>query len=152
MYFMQLGVWILVVFLVGKFYIKIFLFHFFFIALIYFNNFNNFFQSKCLLLIFQKVYSQLLQDIGNKLMSPFTNGKLKLIMVMIIIPFICNAIQFWIIDNILKFTPSNTEELELLKEGEVYLGKNNKEEIENEYKLPEDRNEQDFVVINFDKP
>ncbi len=85
-------------------------------------------------------------------MSPFTSGKLKLIMVMIIIPFICNVFQFWVVDNILKFTPSNTEELELLKEGEVYLGKNNKEENENEYKLPDERNEQDFVVINFDKP
>lgn len=85
-------------------------------------------------------------------MSPFTNGKIKLVMVMIIIPFFCNAFQFWVVDNILKFSPSNTEEMELLKEGEVYLGGNNKDEIENEYKLPEDRNDQDVVVINFEKP
>ena len=84
-------------------------------------------------------------------MSPFTNGKLKLIVVMIIIPFICNAFQFWVVDNILKFTPANTEELELLKDGEVVLAKNNNDEIENEYKLPDDRNEQNFVVINFEK-
>ncbi len=82
-------------------------------------------------------------------MSPFTNGKIKLIFVMVIIPFICNAFQFWVVDNILKFTPSNTEEMELLKEGEVYLGEDNKNEMNNIYKLPDDRNEQDIVVINF---
>jgi len=112
---------------------------------------NKFFKSKCLLLIFQKVYSDFLQEIGNKAMSPFKNGKIKLIIVMIIIPFVCNAFQFWIVDNILKFSPSNSEEMELLKEGEVCLGKKDKDEIENEYKLPEERNDMEFVVINFDK-
>ena len=81
-------------------------------------------------------------------MSPFSNEKVKLIMVMVIIPFICNAFQFWVVDNILKFNPSNNEEIELVKNAEVYL---EKEEEMNGYDHPEGKNEMDFVVINFDK-
>lgn len=84
-------------------------------------------------------------------MSPFKNGKIRLIMVLVVIPFVCNAFSFWVIDNILKFSPANEEELMLLKEGEADLEKNNNQEIPNEYKLPEDKNEQDFVIINFEK-
>ena len=83
-------------------------------------------------------------------MSPFTNGKLKLLIVMVVIPFICNAFQFWVVDNILKFNPSNSQELELLKDGEVSLNKKNGEKVI-EYKLPDDNNDHDVVEINFEK-
>ncbi len=79
-------------------------------------------------------------------MSPFSNEKLKLIMVMVIIPFICNAFQFWVVDNILKFNPTNNEEIELLKNGEVYLDK--KDNNDNGYNHPDGKNEIEFVVIN----
>ena len=79
-------------------------------------------------------------------MSPFShNEKLKLIMVMIIIPLMCNAFSFWVIDNILKFNPSNKEEVELLKNGEIHLtGKDSADGYDN----PPDKNEVEFVVIN----
>jgi hypothetical protein len=80
-------------------------------------------------------------------MSPFSNEKIKLIMVMVVIPFICNAFQFWVVDNILKFNPINNEEIELLKNGEVYLEKKDNND-ENGYNHPDGKNEIEFVVIN----
>lgn len=50
---------------------------------------------------------------------------------MIIVPFVCNALQFWVIDNILKFNPSNKEEILMLKEGEIELEKKNSDQMEN---------------------
>ena len=75
-------------------------------------------KSKCILLGFQKLTKTFLEVAGKELLNPVTNGKLELILVMIIVPFICNAVQFWVIDNILKFNPSNKEEMDILKEGE----------------------------------
>lgn len=47
------------------------------------------------------------------MLSAFKNyPNLKLVFVMILIPVLLNAIQFWIIDNILKFKPANKEEVE----------------------------------------
>ena len=70
-------------------------------------------------------------------------------MVMVIIPFICNAFQFWVVDNILKFNPANSEEIELLKNGEVYLDKQGNDNDNNGYNIPEgEKNEVEFVVIN----
>jgi hypothetical protein len=56
-----------------------------------------------------------LEKFGNTLLSPLkNNGKLKLIVVMVIVPVILNALNFWIIDNILKFKPEREKEGELV--------------------------------------
>ena len=89
------------------------------------------------MLAFQKLFSSVFEYIGNGLLSPFSNEKIELIMVMIIIPFICNILQFWVIDNILKFNPSNREEMEMLKDGEQNLEKKDdkKDDQKNEIEL-----------------
>ena len=69
-------------------------------------------------------------------------------MVMVIIPFICNAFQFWVVDNILKFNPSNKEEIDLLKLGEIYLDKKDGYDV---YDIPEANNDIEIVVIDFNK-
>jgi hypothetical protein len=67
------------------------------------------------LLGFQKATANYLEKFGDTLLSPFkNNGKLKLIVVMVIVPVILNAFNFWIIDNILKFKPEHTREGELV--------------------------------------
>lgn len=58
----------------------------------------------------QKLASQFLEKFGNSVLSPFEdNGKLKLLMVMVIIPLVLNAINFWLIDNILKLNTKQAE-------------------------------------------
>jgi len=52
-------------------------------------------------------------------------------MVMIIVPFTCNVFQFWVIDNILKFNPSNKDEMEMLKDGESEIYKKDTNENDN---------------------
>jgi hypothetical protein len=62
-----------------------------------------------------------LEKFGNSVLSPFkNNGRLKLVVVMILIPFVLNTINFWLIDNILKLkTDPNEDELkEIYKEAE----------------------------------
>lgn len=45
------------------------------------------------------------ETVGNWLLKPFVfNYKLELVMVMIVFPFIFNCIQFWVFDEILKFS------------------------------------------------
>jgi hypothetical protein len=67
------------------------------------------------LLGFQKATTLYLEKFGNTLLSPFSsNGKLKLIVVMVIFPVILNALNFWIIDNILKFKPDNETDGDLI--------------------------------------
>lgn len=51
----------------------------------------------------QKLYSEFLENFGNTVLSPLKGKpKLKLISVMVLIPLILNAINFWVIDNILQ--------------------------------------------------
>jgi hypothetical protein len=67
-----------------------------------------------------------LEKFGNTMLSPFkSNGKLKLIVVMVIFPVILNALNFWIIDNILKFKPEKDSE------GEMVTSVYEKEETKN---------------------
>ena len=51
-------------------------------------------------------------------MSPFSNAKLRLVMVMIIFPVILNALYFWVVDNILKLKESDKPEGNLKEEKE----------------------------------
>mgnify|MGYP002146149388 CR=1 FL=1 len=63
-------------------------------------------------------------------MSPFSgSAKLKLIVVLIIIPLILNAINFWLIDNILKFNPEETIEGKMV--ANVYEKEEEKEKQNN---------------------
>ena len=90
MYFAQLAVWLIVVIIV-----------------------------KSILLGLQKLCSGFLESFGNSVLSPFqNNGKLKLIMVMILIPLLLNAVYFWLVDNILKLKPDE-EGNEIIKE--IYI-------------------------------
>jgi hypothetical protein len=75
------------------------------------------------------------------MLSPFKdNGKLKLIMVMILIPFFLNAINFWLIDNILKLKADpNEDELK-----EIYA---NEEKINDH----DDNPFPHYIQIDFDK-
>jgi hypothetical protein len=52
----------------------------------------------------QKVCERFFENLGNTILSPLKyHGHLKLVVVMILVPLVLNAINFWIIDNILKF-------------------------------------------------
>ena len=59
--------------------------------------------NKLLLLAFVKIAKKFWENFGNFILTPFTNGNVKLVMVMIIFPVILNALYFWVSDNILKF-------------------------------------------------
>jgi hypothetical protein len=49
-----------------------------------------------------------LEVVGNAILNSLLYyPKLKLMIVMVIVPLIMNALQFWLIDNILKFKPKN---------------------------------------------
>jgi hypothetical protein len=59
--------------------------------------------SKIILLVLQKIFTDILENFGNTLLSPFkSNGKLKLLTAMVFFPLIFNTINFWVVDNILK--------------------------------------------------
>jgi cytoskeletal protein RodZ len=86
-----------------------------------------------------------LEKFGNTLLSPFkNNGKLKLIVVMIIFPVILNALNFWIIDNILKFKPEDGAEGE--KVVSVYEKEEKKNKTVNKSKRVETNAIENIVV------
>ena len=58
---------------------------------------------KLILLGMLKICKLFLVNLGTFFLSPFTNGKFRLIMVMIVFPVILNAVYFWTADNILKY-------------------------------------------------
>ena len=59
--------------------------------------------NKCILLAFVKIAKKFWENFGNFILTPFTNGNIKLVVVMIIFPVILNGLYFWVSDNILKF-------------------------------------------------
>ena len=65
---------------------------------------------KLILLAMLKICKLFLVNLGTFFLSPFTNGKIRLVMVMIIIPVIFNALYFWTADNILKFKEDDNGE------------------------------------------
>ena len=67
--------------------------------------------TKCVCIIFCFETFFLFQTIANFLFKPINyNPKLKLVIVMIICPVMFNAIQFWLIDNLIKGRNSNQQE------------------------------------------
>ena len=73
MYFAQLGLWLVVTVL-----------------------------TKIFLLIFLAIFRSFFVLIGTYILKPFTNAKLRIVMVMIIFPVILNGLYFWVCDNLLK--------------------------------------------------
>ena len=86
---------------------------------------------KLILLIMLKICKLFLVNLGGFFLSPFSNAKLRLVMVMIIFPVILNALYFWVVDNILKLKESDKDEVKLNgeKKGDK-LDSNNKYNIE----------------------
>ena len=71
---------------------------------------------KIILLIMLKICKLFLVNLGTFFLSPFSNAKLRLVMVMIIFPVILNALYFWVVDNILKLKESDKPEGNLKEE------------------------------------
>jgi hypothetical protein len=71
---------------------------------------------KIILLIMLKICKLFLVNLGTFFLSPFSNAKVRLVMVMIIFPVILNALYFWIVDNILKLKESDKDEVNLNEE------------------------------------
>ena len=71
---------------------------------------------KIILLIMLKICKLFLVNLGTFFLSPFSNAKIRLVMVMIIFPVILNALYFWVVDNILKLKESDKDEVNLNEE------------------------------------
>ena len=82
---------------------------------------------KLILLIMLKICKLFLVNLGGFFLSPFSNAKVRLVMVMIIFPVILNALYFWVVDNILKLKESDKDDVKLNgeKKGEKNNGNNN---------------------------
>ena len=91
MYFAQLGVWS--------------------VATIIVRTLINF-QIKICVIIVQIFTENLLDKFANLILNPFNfDGRVKLIMVMVILPFFLDAFYFWVVDNILKLHPEKAPEI-----------------------------------------
>ena len=63
---------------------------------------------KICLIVCQIFTEQLLNKFANLILNPFNfDGRIKLLMVMVILPFFLDAFYFWMVDNILKLHPEN---------------------------------------------
>ena len=86
---------------------------------------------KLILLIMLKICKLFLVNLGGFFLSPFSNAKVRLVMVMIIFPVLLNALYFWVVDNILKLKESDKDDVKLNgeKKGDK-IDSNNKFNIE----------------------
>ena len=58
----------------------------------------------------QKILHRYLKIFGIWILTPFdSNGKVKLLMVMVVFPLILDAFYFWVVDNILKLNPNEAD-------------------------------------------
>ena len=90
---------------------------------------------KLLMLAALKITEQFLENFGNFVLKPFSNGKVRLVMVMIFFPVILNGLYFWICDTILKFKPEEEDkDME-----QFYNEENNKTEQNKNNKSIEER-------------
>ena len=63
---------------------------------------------KLCLIVCQIFTEQLLNKFANLILNPFNfDGRIKLLMVMVILPFFLDAFYYWMVDNILKLHPEN---------------------------------------------
>lgn len=84
---------------------------------------------KISLIIILRVFKSFFMKVGGFLLSPFKNGNVRLVMVLIVFPFIFNGLYYWISDNILKLnidkTEKNDPELKVLKDDQVFNNTDN---------------------------
>lgn len=108
MYFAQLGLWLVVTVL-----------------------------TKLFLLIFLAIFRGFFVLIGTYILKPFTNEKLRIVMVMIIFPIILNGLYFWVCDNLLKLKiKQNDKDLKEFYERESNMGNNGNVNIKHPIDLP----------------
>lgn len=84
---------------------------------------------KLILLIMLKICKLFLVNLGGFFLSPFSNAKVRLVMVMIIFPVLLNALYFWVVDNILKLKESDKGDMKLNGEKKNEIGGSNNVEI-----------------------
>ena len=84
---------------------------------------------KLILLIMLKICKLFLVNLGGFFLSPFSNAKVRLVMVMIIFPVLLNALYFWVVDNILKLKESDKGDVKLNGEKKNEIGGINNVEI-----------------------
>ena len=65
--------------------------------------------AKLIMLAVLKITEKFLENFGTFILKPFSNGKVRLVMVMVFFPVILNGIYFWIGDNILKCNPEEND-------------------------------------------
>ncbi len=81
-----------------------------------------------------------LETVGNIIVGPFKKNKdIELIMIMIVFPMICNACQFWIVDNILKLSAENSQEIIEIPLDDI--DKNDPRKFSNIYDQPSNKEE-----------
>ena len=85
---------------------------------------------KLILLIMLKICKLFLVNLGGFFLSPFSNAKVRLVMVMIIFPVILNALYFWVVDNILKLKESDKDDVKLNGQKKIEKSDNNNINIE----------------------
>ena len=76
-----------------------------------------------------KICKLFLVNLGGFFLSPFSNAKVRLVMVMIIFPVLLNALYFWVVDNILKLKESDKGDVKLNGEKKNEIGGSNNVEI-----------------------
>lgn len=104
--------------------------------------------TKIFLAILQYNIHDWLEVIGSAVLYPFKdNGKLKLVVVMVIFPVVMNSIAFWVTDNFLKHKKEVYPQLELPQNNQLKYEKGdiNLENLE-EDKGKESMNHIDSIV------
>lgn len=76
--------------------------------------------AKILLAAFQLLFADVLEAFGNFVLYPVRNhGRVKLVIIMIIVPLLLNSMQFWIQDNILKLNKEVYPQLVVQKNNQL---------------------------------
>jgi hypothetical protein len=87
-----------------------------------------------------------LEKFGNTILSPLKNfPKMKLFIVLILVPLVLNAINFWLIDNILKFNPEDAHEATIV--ADVYNREEEKERRRSTKNIPNVQNNEMQVIV-----
>lgn len=83
--------------------------------------------AKLVLALFQLILADALEAFGNFVLYPVRNhGRIKLVIVMVIIPVLLNSMQFWIQDNILKLNKEVYPQLVVSKNNQLPYQKSEK--------------------------
>ena len=73
--------------------------------------------TKLIMFSLNIIFNTVFVKIGNWILSPLSAyPRMKLVIVMVIVPIVCDVIQFWIFDNLLKFKFNNETDINILQE------------------------------------